>query len=205
MKIMIVGATGTIGNAVNSLLAKEHEIIRVGYDDGDYQADLGSKESIVALFDTVGPVDAVISTAGLADFGPLAELDDAAFELALSNKLMGQINLVRVGADKINENGSITLTSGILARDPMPGSAAISMVNGALESFAKAAALELGRGVRINVVAPAFVKETMEMMGMDPASGLSASDTAKAYQVAVEGDANGLTLDSPNYVQPPIH
>lgn len=200
MKIMIVGATGTIGNAVSTLLAKDHEIVRVGFDDGDYQADLGSKASIVALFDAVGPVDAVISTAGLADFGPLAELDDAAFELALSNKLMGQVNLVRVGADKINENGSITLTSGILARDPMPGSAAISMANGALESFAKAAALELDRGVRINVVAPAFVKETMEMMGMDPTHGLSAADTAKAYQAAVEGDANGLTLDAPDHV-----
>jgi hypothetical protein len=44
-----------------------------------------------------------------------------------------------------------------------------------------------------------FVKETMEMMGMDPSSGLSAADTAKAYVTAVEGTMNGETLDAPDY------
>jgi NAD(P)-dependent dehydrogenase (short-subunit alcohol dehydrogenase family) len=199
MKIMIIGATGTIGTAVSNILEDGNDIVRVGYSDGDFRVDLGSKMSIAALFDAVGPVDAVISTAGLADFGPLASLDDAAFDLALSNKLMGQINLMRIGVDKLNKNGSITLTSGILARQPMPGSSVISMANGALDAFVKAAALEVSNGVRVNTVAPAFVKETMEMMGMDPTPGLSAADTAKAYKQAVEGDANGMTLDAPEY------
>lgn len=199
MKIMIIGATGTIGTAVSNILADGNDIVRVGYNGGDYKVDLGSKMSIVALYDDVGSVDAVISTAGLADFGPLSSLDDAAFDLALSNKLMGQINLIRIGADKLNKNGSITLTSGILARQPMPGSSVISMANGALDAFVKAAALEVSNGVRVNTVAPAFVKETMEMMGMDPTSGLSAADTAKAYKRAVQGDANGMTLDAPDY------
>ncbi len=199
MKIMIIGATGTIGTAVSDLLADGNDIVQVGYSDGDFKVDLGSKPSIVALFDAVGPVDAVISTACLADFGSLASLDDAAFDLALSNKLMGQINLIRIGAEKLNKNGSITLTSGILARQPMPGSSVISMANGALDAFVKAAALEVSNGVRVNTVAPAFVKETMEMMGMDPTPGLSAADTAKAYKQAVEGDANGMTLDAPDY------
>jgi NAD(P)-dependent dehydrogenase (short-subunit alcohol dehydrogenase family) len=199
MKIMIIGARGTIGTAVSNILEDGNDIVRVGYSDGDFRVDLGSKVSIAALFDAVGPVDAVISTAGLADFGPLASLDDAAFDLALSNKLMGQINLIRIGVDKLNKNGSITLTSGILARQPMPGSSVISMANGALDAFVKAAALEVSNGVRVNTVAPAFVKETMEMMGMDPTSGLSAADTAKAYKQAVDGDANGMTLDAPEY------
>jgi NAD(P)-dependent dehydrogenase (short-subunit alcohol dehydrogenase family) len=199
MKIMIIGATGTIGTAVSNILEDGNDIVRVGYSDGDFRVDLGSKMSIAALFDAVGPVDAVISTAGLADFGPLASLDDAAFDLALSNKLMGQINLIRIGVDKLNKNGSITLTSGILARQPMPGSSVISMANGALDAFVKAAALEVSNGVRVNTVAPAFVKETMEMMGMDPTPGLSAADTAKAYKQAVEGDANGMTLDATEY------
>lgn len=199
MKIMIIGATGTIGTAVSKVLADGNEIVRVGYSDGDFNVDLGSKTSIIALFDAVGPVDAVISTAGLANFGPLASLDDSAFDLALSNKLMGQINLIRVGADKLSKNGSITLTSGILAREPMPGSSVISMANGALDAFVKAAALEVSNGVRVNTVAPAFVKETMEMMGMDPTSGLSALDTAKAYKQVVEGDANGMTLNASDY------
>ena len=195
MKIMIVGATGTIGKAVAELLERNHDIVRVGYREGDHKVDLGSKQSIEELFDAVGPVDVVISTAGLAGFAPFAKLDDAAFDLALGNKLMGQVNLVRVGSDRINEGGSITLTSGILARQPMPGSAAVSMANGALDAFVKAAAMEIGRGIRVNSVAPAFVKETMVMMGMDPAPGVSAADTAMAYKLAVEGDVNGEVLD----------
>ncbi len=200
MKVLIVGATGTIGQAVANRLSEKHDLIRAGHRDGDYQVDLGSKASIEALYNKVGKVDAVISTAGAANFGPFNDLDDAAFDLALTNKLMGQINLVRVGRDYISDAGSFTLTAGILSRQPIPGSVAVSMANGALESFAKAAALELDRGLRVNIVSPAFVKETMEMMGMDPTPGLSAADTAKAYQVAVEGNHNGATLDAPDYV-----
>jgi NAD(P)-dependent dehydrogenase (short-subunit alcohol dehydrogenase family) len=200
MKVLIVGATGTIGQAVANRLSEKHDVIRAGHRDGDHQVDLGSKPSIEALFNKVGKVDAVISTAGAANFGPFNDLDDAAFDLALTNKLMGQINLVRVGRDYISDAGSFTLTAGILSRQPIPGSVAVSMANGALEAFAKAAALELGRGLRVNIVSPAFVKETMEMMGMDPTPGLSAADTAKAYQVAVEGNRNGATFDAPDYV-----
>lgn len=199
MKIMVIGATGTIGKAVAERLGKENEVIAVGYSDGDLQVDLGSSLSIEELFEKSGPVDAVISTAGLANFGPLNDQTDADYQLALNNKLMGQVNLVRIGKDYINAGGSITLTSGILSRQPMPGSASISMVNGALESYAKAAALEL-ENLRLNVVAPAFVKETMEMMGMDSTLGISAVDTAKAYEVAVNGQMHGETLDVPDYL-----
>ncbi|MES0882792.1 short chain dehydrogenase [Roseibium sp. SCP14] len=200
MKILIVGATGTIGKAVVNALSSKHQIIAAGFDDGDVQVDLGSKSSIEAMFKSIGQVDAVISTAGLAGFAPFNELDDAAYDLALTNKLMGQINLVRLGRDYVTDGGSFTLTAGILSRDPMPGSVVISTANGALESFARSAALELDRGQRVNAVSPVFVKETMEMMGMDPASGLSAADTAKAYVAAVEGEMSGKTLDAPDYV-----
>lgn len=199
MKILVVGATGLIGGAVADRLAKTHDIIRAGHSGGDVQIDLGSKGSIEAMFRAVGTVDAVVCTAGVAAFGPFSELDDAAFDLALANKVMGQINLVRIGREHLSDGGSFTLTSGILSREPMPGSAVISMANGALESFGRAAALELDRGLRVNVVSPAFVKETMQMMGMDPTPGLSAADTAKAYEAAVNGLQNGATLDAPDY------
>lgn len=200
MKIMVIGATGTIGAAVAALLDGPHDVIRVGNKGGDFRVDLASAESIEALFDAVGPVDAVINTAGLANFGPFDQLSDADYRLALDNKLMGQVNLVRIARDRVTEGGSITLTSGLLARQPMPGSVAISMVNGALESFVKAAALEIGHGVRLNVVSPVFVKETMEMMGMNSATGLPAADTAKAYKAGVEGDGSGGTLDVLSFV-----
>ncbi|MCO4758734.1 MAG: short chain dehydrogenase [Oceanospirillaceae bacterium] len=199
MKILVIGATGTIGKAVADRLSNQHEVIAAGYRDGDVTVDLGNTDSIKGMFEKTGPVDAVISTAGLANFGPLSEQSDADYTLALSNKLMGQINLIRIGRDFVNNHGSITLTSGILSRQPMPGSATISMANGALESYVKAAALEL-ENIRVNVVAPAFVKETMEMMGMDSTYGVSAVDTSIAYDVAVNGDMHGETLDVTDYL-----
>ena len=201
MKILVIGATGTIGkNVVVSLQDNGHEVISAGHKDGDVKVDLGSKESIATMFQQTGQVDAVISTAGVANFAALSDLSDADFELALNNKLMGQVNLVRLGCEYVADGGSIVLTSGMLAHEPIPGSAAISMVNGALESFAKAAALELGKKVLVNVVSPIFVKETMEMMGMDSTHGLSAADTAKAYLASIQTKESGTTLDVRDYV-----
>lgn len=199
MKILVIGATGTIGKAVADRLSNQHEVIAAGYRDGDVTVDLGNADSIKAMFEKTGSVDAVISTAGLANFGPLSEQSDADYTLALNNKLMGQVNLIRIGRDFVTNHGSITLTSGILSRQPMPGSASISMANGALESYVKAAALEL-ENIRVNVVAPAFVKETMEMMGMDSTYGVSAVDTSIAYDMAVNGDMHGETLDVTDYL-----
>ncbi len=194
MKIAVIGATGTIGQAVVSELSRDHEVIQVAHKGGDLQVDLDDQESIRALFRKLGRVDAVISAAGQAGFAPLDQLDDQAYQLALGNKLMGQVNLIRIGREYIADGGSITLTSGVLSREPIPGSAVISMANGALESFVRAAALE-ERRIRLNVVAPIFVKETMAMMGMDSSAGLSAADTARAYRAAVSGGHHGETLD----------
>ncbi|WP_245907233.1 short chain dehydrogenase [Photobacterium sanctipauli] len=196
---MAVTAQSANGKAVAERLSGQHEMIIAGYSSGDVQVDLASADSIRNMFEQVGKVDAVVSTAGQASFAPLQALTDDDYQLALQNKLMGQVNLVRIGRDYVTEGGSITLTSGVLSRQPMPGSAAISMVNGALESYVKAAALELNQ-LKLNVVAPVFVKETMAMMGMDTEGGVSASDTAKAYVVAVEGDMHGQTLDITHYI-----
>jgi NAD(P)-dependent dehydrogenase (short-subunit alcohol dehydrogenase family) len=200
MKILLIGATGTIGKSVKDLLqAKQHEVLGAAYRGGSYQVDLGSKSSIQALFDSIGKVDAVISVAGLANFAEFSTLSDEDFQLALDNKLMGQVNLVRLGAEYLNKNGSITLTSGVLARQPIPGSTVVAMANGALDAFARAASLEI-ESYRLNTVAPVFVKETMEMMGMDSSQGVSAADTAKAYLAAVEGDYHGQTLDVTDFI-----
>jgi NAD(P)-dependent dehydrogenase (short-subunit alcohol dehydrogenase family) len=201
MKILVIGATGTIGKkVVESLQENNHEVISASHRGGDIKVDLGSKESIAEMFQQVGQVDSVISTAGVANFAALNELSDADFDLALNNKLMGQVNLVRLGSEYVSDGRSIVLTSGMLAQEPIPGSAAISMVNGALESFAKAVALELGAKVLVNVVSPVFVKETMELMGMDSTHGLSATDTAKAYLASIQTKESGTTLDVRAYV-----
>ncbi|MGV3526627.1 MAG: short chain dehydrogenase [Candidatus Sericytochromatia bacterium] len=196
MKILVLGATGTIGKAVAEALSQTHEVVRVGHSQGDYTVDLASQASIQALFAQIGQVDAVVSVAGQAAFNPLTALSDADFELGLSNKLMGQINLVRLGLDAVKDGGSFTLTSGVLSQEPMPGGAAISMVNSGLEGFVRSAALEMPRNLRINVVSPPWVKETMEAMGMDSTPGMPAVAVAKAYVSSVEGTANGTTLDA---------
>ena len=195
MKIIVIGATGTIGREVTRLLAVGHEVVKVGHRGGDFRVDIASKASIEELYKSVGRFDAVVSCAGDARFAPLAQLTDEDFMLGLTNKLMGQVNLVRVGLKNISDNGSFTLTAGTLARRPMPGSASISAVNAGVEAFARAAALEMTRGIRINAVSPPFLKETLEAMGMDKSQGMPAARVAPAYRESVEGTRTGSILD----------
>jgi NAD(P)-dependent dehydrogenase (short-subunit alcohol dehydrogenase family) len=157
--------------------------------------EIAAPASIRALYAGIGPIDAVVSAAGAARFGALAELDDEAFSFSLTNKLMGQVNLVRLGLEHVRDRGSFVLTSGVLSHSPMKGSAAISMANAALEGFARAAALEAPRGIRVNVVSPPWVTDTLVALGMDPAPGLPPSAVAQAYVEAVEGTANGAVLE----------
>ncbi len=196
MRIIVIGATGTIGRGVAKLLASnDHEVIEVGFRTGAFHVDIASKASINKLFQDVGCFDAVVCAAGLAKFGGLDELTDDDYTLALTNKLMGQVNLVRLGRSYINDNGSFTLTSGVLSHKPIPGSSSISMANAGIEGFVRAAALEMQRGLRVNAVSPVWVKETMEAMGMDSSGGMPAEKVAFAYKESVAGQRNGEVLD----------
>ena len=199
MRVIVVGATGTIGKSVVKLLAQEQEVVKVAYKSGEYRLDMAQKDSIEKLFQEVGPFDALVCAAGVARFGPLSELSDEDFQLGVSGKLMGQINLVRVGLKHINDNGSFTLTSGVLSQHPMPGSASISMVNAGIEGFARAAALELPRGIRINVVSPPWVKETLEALGMDSSIGIPAQQVAQAYRASVAGTRTGNVINARDF------
>jgi len=195
MKIIVIGATGTIGEAVAEALREDHEVVAVARKSGDRHADLEKPASLKKLFAAEAPFDAVVCAAGRASFGELAKLDDAAFQLGLDSKLMGQVNVVRLGIEHIADGGSFTLTSGVLAQEPTPGSAAISLVNAAVEGFVRAAALELPRDVRVNVVSPVWVSETLAAMGKDPAEGLPARRVALAYRESVTSKLNGQVLD----------
>jgi NAD(P)-dependent dehydrogenase (short-subunit alcohol dehydrogenase family) len=195
MKIIIIGASGTIGGAVSRALAGRHEIIGVSRKS-DPPVDLQRPATVAALFEKVGPVDAVVCAAGGAVFKPLGQLSDADFAQSLGDKLMGQVNLVRAALGHVKDGGSITVTSGVLAQQPMPGGAAISMVNAGLEGFVRGAALEAARGVRVNVVSPPWVTETVEQykMPFDP-SALPAAVVARAYVAVVEGKQRGEVVD----------
>ncbi len=199
MRIILIGASGTIGQAVHDVLSGEHDVVGVGRTSGQLHADISEPESLELLFEEASPFDAVICVAGGAAFGSLDELSDDDFQLGLSSKLMGQINMVRRGMAEIADEGSFTLTSGVLSQNPTPGSSSISMVNAGVEAFARAAALELPRGLRVNVVSPPWVSETLAEIGRDPADGLPAADVARSYVVSVEGQMNGHILDARDY------
>jgi NAD(P)-dependent dehydrogenase (short-subunit alcohol dehydrogenase family) len=196
MKVIVIGATGTIGRAIIQAIGNRHEVVPVSFSKSAVKVDIADRTSIVKMFETIGPVDAVISAAGLAKFGPMSSLTDSDFALGLENKLMGQVNLVRLGIEHINDNGSITLTSGILSRKPMPGSTAISLVNSALEGFGRAAALEMPRNIRINIVSPNWVVDTLKAFNMDPSLGTRVEVVAAAYLKALEGTMNGEVIDA---------
>jgi NAD(P)-dependent dehydrogenase (short-subunit alcohol dehydrogenase family) len=196
MRILLIGATGTIGSAVAAALRDRHQLVLASRHKAHEHVDISDPESIRALYKRVGRVDAVLSAAGQAAFKPLASLTDADFEFSLHNKLMGQVNVVRYGTDSVADGGSFTLTSGVLAQEPMPGAAAISLVNAGLEGFVRAAALELPRNQRINAVSPPWVSETLRAMGQDPKGGLPAAVVAKAYVASVEGKETGKVIDA---------
>jgi NAD(P)-dependent dehydrogenase (short-subunit alcohol dehydrogenase family) len=160
MKIIIVGATGTMGKHLSSAFEKEHEIIRVGSNSGDFQVDITSTESIENLFDQVGSFDALISTAGPTYVGPWKKMTDKEFRKGIDGKMMGQINLVLIGQHYINPKGSFTLITGGLTYEPQLNFANASAANGAVEAFVRAAAIELENGIRINAVSPTVIEDS---------------------------------------------
>lgn len=196
MKIIVVGATGTIGSAIVKAIGADYEVVPVSHSKCAIKIDYADKDSISKMFEKTGRVDAMISAAGLAKFGPMTSLTDEDFSLGLKSKLMGQVNLVRLGMEYINDNGSITITSGILSRKPMEGSTAISMVNAGLEGFVRAAALEMPRGIRINAVSPNWVVDTLKAYNMDPSIGTPVEVVAQAYIKAIKGAMTGEVIDA---------
>jgi NAD(P)-dependent dehydrogenase (short-subunit alcohol dehydrogenase family) len=163
MKIIIVGASGTIGKKVTAELSGRHEVIKAGIGSGDITVDITSTASIEQMFKKAGPFDALISTTGNGHFGLLRDMTAEDFKIGLHNKLLGQVNLVLIGQHYINPKGSFTLTSGIMAQDPIRYGANITTVNAALEGFVTGAHIELENGVRINAVSPGVVEDSPQL------------------------------------------
>ena len=169
MKILLVGASGTLGQAVAHQLGQQHQILAAGRNSGELRVDLTDDASVAELFARTGPVDAVISTAGKLHFGPLKDMTPEQFNLGLQDKLLGQVRLALVAQHHLNAGGSITLTSGIVSAQPIRDGVNATSVNAALEGFVRAAALELlPRGLRINVVSPNVLIESMAAISACP-------------------------------------
>lgn len=195
MKIILIGAGGTIGSAVARELEQRHDVIRVGRNSGDLQADISDSTSIRRLFEQTGRFDALVCAAGNVVFAPLAELGEAEFALGLNDKLMGQVNLLLIGREFINDGGSFTFITGVTSHDPIRTGTSASLVNGAIDAFVRAAAIELPRGLRVNSISPTVLVEAMPdyapyFRGFKP---VPAADVALAYAKSVEGLQTGQT------------
>src|ERR1700732_3237451 len=194
MKIILIGANGKVGERVPEALAGAgHEIVKVGRKSDDFQVEIESRESVRKLYQAVGSLDAVAIAAGEVAFAPLSELTAEKWEFSLGSKLMGQINLVQEAIPFINERGSFTLVSGVLNDEPIFAGVAASTVSGALEAFVRAAAIELPKGLRINVVSPTMLKESESQfaqffIGMMRVEG---GKVGQAYKRAILGAQTG--------------
>ena len=196
MKILLIGASGTVGSAVKAELAQRHDVISIGRNSGDFQVDISDSASIRTLFEQTGKFDALVCAAGSVNFVPLGDMSESDFELGLRDKLMGQVNLLLIGREYANDGASFTFTTGVLSHDPIRSGASAALVNGALDSFVRAAAIELPRGLRVNSVSPTVLLEAMGkyapyFRGYKP---VPAADVALAYAKSVEGLQTGQTF-----------
>ena len=193
MKILLIGGNGTIGKTVSNKLKEKHNVIIAGRTGGDVIVDITDPESIKSMFEKTGKVDAVVSCAGAAKWAAFNDMSEDDFYVGIESKLMGQVNLVRIGKDFVNLNGSFTLTTGILADDPVYMTSNAAMVNGAIHGFVLAVSQELGNGLRINAVAPGLVEDSAQKYG-DFFPGhfpVTMEKVANGYVRSVEGKRTG--------------
>ncbi|MED4406968.1 short chain dehydrogenase [Heyndrickxia coagulans] len=196
MKIIIIGATGTIGSKVVEKLENSgHEVIKVGSKTGDYQLDITSPKEIEEMYKSIPDVDAVVSATGGATFKALNEISIEENQFAVQSKLLGQINLVLIGQHYLNENGSFTLTSGIMMDDPIKMGSSAAMANGGIAGFVTSAAVELQNGLRINNVSPNVVQEALGKYGefFKGFTAVPVDKVANAFVKSVEGAQTGQT------------
>ncbi len=193
-KTLVIGAAGLIGARVVEGLGEER-CIRASRGSGE-RVDITDPKSLAALFERVGELDGIVCTGGAARFKPWNQLTDEDWTFSLANKLMGQINVVRYGVKRVRSGGAITLTTGLAAQFPSPGSAIITTVNAAVEAFVRAAAAEPSISVRVNAVSPGWVAETLQAMGRDPAGGIPAADVAQVFVRQLRDGPSGSVAPS---------
>lgn len=196
MKILIIGGNGTVGKKVSAHFAKKHEVFIAGRHSCDVRVDIGDASSIEAMFDSIKKLDAVLCIAGEAKWAPFDSMTEDDFYIGLKSKLMGQVNLVRIGQKYLNTAGSFTLTTGILADHPVVMTTSAAMVNGGIHSFVKAAALELKNELRINVVSSGLVEDAVEKYeayfpGHNP---IPMQKVVNGYVKSVEGKGTGEVI-----------
>lgn len=195
-KVLLVGASGSIGRYVASEIEKRHDVIRASRTSGDVNVDMRDKNSIESVFKKLQKLDAVVCTAGETFFGDFNEITEEDFYKGIKGKMMGQINLVLIGKNYINENGSFVLTTGILSERPIKGAVNSAVVNNAIHGFVLSASRELKKGIRINAVCPTLVEASVQELGhlFTGFNVVPMNRVAKAYLDSVDGTATGQII-----------
>ena len=196
MRILIIGGKGTIGNRVTAHFAKNNEVLVAGRTGGDFIVDIADSKSIKAMLINTGKLDAIVCIAGEAKWAAFNDLSEEDYYIGLRSKLMGQVNLVRIGQNYLTPNGSITLSTGILADYPVPMTTSAAMVNGGIHSFVQAVALEIKNNIRVNAVSLGLVEDAYEkykdyFVGHNP---ISMKKVVNAYVRSVEGKDSGQNI-----------
>jgi len=196
-RIILIGANGKMGQAALTGLSK-HEVITAGRsaDSYDLQVDITNEKSLRKLFKDVGHFDAVVNTVGLCEYATFTEMTEEQWMTTILSKMMGQINIVRIGQEYIADNGSFTLITGILNVKPIPFAIADATTSGAIDTFVKCVAYEMPRGIRINSINPTVLEEAWEvygemMPGFQPVPGAL---VGKAFERSVDGFITGQVL-----------
>lgn len=196
MRILIIGGNGTIGKPVVAYFKEKHEVLVAGRSEGDVIIDISDSTSIENAFEQIGAIDAILCIAGEAKWAPFDSLSEEDYYIGLRSKLMGQVNVVRIGRNYLNSKGSITLSTGILADDPVATTTSAAMVNGGIHSFVRAVDLEIENEIRVNVVSLGVVQDAYEKYkdyfpGHNP---IPMSKVVRAYARSVEGKGRGQVI-----------
>ena len=196
-KILVIGATGTIGKAIVAELEADCDVIKVGGSSGDHTVDIASTDSIVELYNKFNDIDAVVCAAARGVvFTPLSEMTRDLYLQSMQSKQLGQIDLVVQGLKLLGKDVSYTLTTGLLNCDPITTGTAAGMVNGAVEGFAHAAAIDMPAQQRINVISPALLLESVEKYrGFFPGyPPVPVAIVALAYRKSIMGRQTGQII-----------
>lgn len=195
--IILIGANGKMGQAALTGLGK-HKVITAGRsaDSYDFQVDITSEASLRKLYEDVGHFDAVVNTVGVCEYANFTEMTEEQWMSTILSKMMGQINIVRIGQEYIADKGSFTLITGILNTKPIPFAIAYATTSGAIDTFVKCVAFEMPRGIRVNSINPTVLEEAWDvygemMPGFEPVPGKL---VGKAFERSVDGFITGQVI-----------
>lgn len=202
-RIVVFGASGVIGTAVCAMLEARSgeaavEVVRASKSKSEHKVDVDDEASLRAFFEGLGgKVDHIVFCAGTGAVADLAEMSTAQLMAALTGKFVSQAVTTLVGQHYLNRGGSITLTSGILEREPCAGFAAMSAANAAITGWVKGAALDMRDDKRINVVSPGLLAESAPLFGsLFPGfKEVSSEEVARAYIRCIFAGITGRRLE----------